>query len=175
MSQAKHDDRGLDSDHSLPFPISRKPGILFRDITPSLASGPEFKRSTRWPLHSQVSTMSFPSESRGFIFGAPMAYTLGVGTGARAQGRAIARRHAAGGIELGYGVNTVEIHSDAIKAGQRVIIVDDLLATGGTIRAAVNLVDRLDAELVGISVLVELADLKGREKLAGQNVRSLIV
>ncbi len=153
-----------------------KPGILFRDITPLLANGPAFK--------SAVDAMAAPYrnidhvvsiESRGFIFGSPIAYALGAGLVpvrkvGRLPGNTLQEEY-----ELEYGVNTVEIHSDAIKAGQRVIIVDDLLATGGTIRAAVNLVERLDAELVGISVLIELADLKGREKLAGQDVRSLIV
>jgi adenine phosphoribosyltransferase len=158
------------------IPDFPKPGILFRDITPLLANGPAFKAA--------VDAMSAPFEridhvvsieSRGFIFGAPIAYTLSAGLVpvrkvGRLPGDTLQEEY-----ELEYGVNTVEIHSDAIKSGQRVIIVDDLLATGGTIRAAVNLVDRLDAELVGISVLVELADLKGREKLAGQNVQSLIV
>ncbi|HET9659949.1 MAG TPA: adenine phosphoribosyltransferase [Thermomicrobiales bacterium] len=158
------------------IPDFPKPGILFRDITPLLANGPAFKAA--------VDAMAAPFEridhvvsieSRGFIFGAPMAYTLGAGLVpvrkvGRLPGDTLQEEY-----ELEYGVNTVEIHSDAIKPGQRVIIVDDLLATGGTIRAAVNLVDRLDAELVGISVLVELSDLNGREKLAGQNVQSLIV
>ena len=158
------------------IPDFPKPGILFRDITPLLADGPSFRAS--------VDAMAAPFEridhvvsieSRGFIFGSPMAYTLGAGLVpvrkvGRLPGSTIQEEY-----ELEYGVSTVEIHSDAIKPGQRVIIVDDLLATGGTIRAAVNLVERLDAELVGISVLVELKDLKGRDKLAGQDVRSLIV
>lgn len=158
------------------IPDFPKPGILFRDITPLLSDGAAFKAA--------VDAMAAPFEridhvvsieSRGFIFGAPMAYTLGAGLVpvrkvGRLPGDTLQEEY-----ELEYGVNTVEIHSDAIRPGQRVIIVDDLLATGGTIRAAVNLVDRLDAELVGISVLVELSDLKGREKLAGQNVQSLIV
>jgi adenine phosphoribosyltransferase len=158
------------------IPDFPKPGILFRDITPLLADGSSFKAA--------IDAMAAPFdridhvvsiESRGFIFGAPMSYTLGAGLVpvrkvGRLPGNTLQEEY-----ELEYGVNTVEIHSDAIKSGQRVIIVDDLLATGGTIRAAVNLVDRLDAELVGISVLVELRDLNGREKLAGQDVRSLIV
>lgn len=158
------------------IPDFPKPGILFRDITPLLADGPAFKAAVdamAAPFSNIDHVVSI--ESRGFIFGAPMAYTLGAGLVpvrkvGRLPGSTIQEEY-----ELEYGVNTVEIHSDAIKAGQRVIIVDDLLATGGTIRAAVNLVDRLDAELVGVAVLVELSDLKGREKLDGQDVRSLIV
>lgn len=158
------------------IPDFPKPGILFRDITPLLADGPSFKAA--------VDAMAAPFEridhvvsieSRGFIFGAPIAYTLGAGLVpvrkvGRLPGDTLQEEY-----ELEYGVNTVEIHSDAIRSGQRVIVVDDLLATGGTIRAAVNLVERLDAELIGIAVLVELSDLKGREKLAGQTVHSLIV
>lgn len=158
------------------IPDFPKAGILFRDITPLLADGPSF--------HAAVQAMAAPFdridhvvsiESRGFIFGAPIAYSLNAGLipvrkVGRLPGTTIQEEY-----ELEYGVNTVEIHSDAIKPGQRVIIVDDLLATGGTIRAAVNLVDRLDAELVGISVLIELSDLGGRSKLDGQNVQSLIV
>ncbi|MCA9858913.1 MAG: adenine phosphoribosyltransferase [Thermomicrobiales bacterium] len=158
------------------IPDFPKSGILFRDITPLLSDGHSFKAA--------VDAMTAPFEridhvvsieSRGFIFGAPMAYTLGAGLVpvrkvGRLPGNTLQEEY-----ELEYGVNTVEIHSDAIKSGQRVIIVDDLLATGGTIRAAVNLVDRLDAELVGISVLVELSDLNGRDRLAGQHIHSLIV
>ena len=158
------------------IPDFPKPGILFRDITPLLADGPAFQAAVdamAAPFSDIDHVVSI--ESRGFIFGAPMAYTLGAGLVpvrkvGRLPGSTLQEEY-----ELEYGVNTVEIHSDAVKAGQRVIIVDDLLATGGTIRAAVNLVDRLDAELVGIAVLVELKDLKGREKLAGQDIRSLIV
>lgn len=157
------------------IPDFPKPGILFRDITPLLANGAAFR--------SAVDAMAAPFEqidhvvsieSRGFIFGAPIAYVLGAGLVpvrkvGRLPGDTLQEEY-----ELEYGVNTVEIHNDSIKPGQRVIIVDDLLATGGTIRAAVNLVERLDAELVGISVLIELNDLKGRDKLSGQDVRSLI-
>lgn len=158
------------------IPDFPKPGILFRDITPLLSDGAAFKAAVdamAAPFSDIDHVVSI--ESRGFIFGSPMAYVLGAGLVpvrkvGRLPGSTIQEEY-----ELEYGVNTVEIHSDAIKPGQRVIIVDDLLATGGTIRAAVNLVDRLDAELVGIAVLVELSDLKGRDKLAGQNVQSLIV
>lgn len=158
------------------IPDFPKPGILFRDITPLLANGAAFRTAVdamAAPFDNIDHVVSI--ESRGFIFGSPIAYSLGAGLVpvrkvGRLPGNTIQEEY-----ELEYGVNTVEIHSDAIKSGQRVIIVDDLLATGGTIRAAVNLVERLDAELVGISVLVELSDLEGRAKLVGQNVQSLIV
>ncbi len=157
------------------IPDFPKPGILFRDITPLLANGAAFRAAVdamAAPFQQIDHVVSI--ESRAFIFASPIAYALGAGLVpvrkvGRLPGTTLQEEY-----ELEYGVSTVEIHSDAIKAGQRVIIVDDLLATGGTIRAAVNLVERLDAELVGISVLVELSDLEGREKLAGQDVRSLI-
>jgi adenine phosphoribosyltransferase len=114
-------------------------------------------------------------ESRGFILGAPMAFKLNAGlVPVRKVGRLPADTLRED-YSLEYGVNTVEIHQDAIKPGERVIIVDDLLATGGTIHAAIKLVERLGATLVGISVLIELSELGGRERLAGYPVRSIIV
>jgi adenine phosphoribosyltransferase len=153
-----------------------RPGILFRDITPLLADPSSFR--------AVVDAMAAPFagisvvvaiESRGFILGAPVAYNLGAGlVPVRKAGRlpsAILREEYA----LEYGTNIVEVHNDAIRPGERVLIVDDLLATGGTVRAAVNLVERLGAEVAGITVLAELAFLSGRQVLQGYDVRSLIV
>jgi adenine phosphoribosyltransferase len=155
------------------FPQS---GILFRDITPLLADPASFR--------AVVDAMAVPFagvsvvvaiESRGFILGAPVAYNLGAGlVPVRKAGRlpsATLREEYA----LEYGTNTVEVHSDAVRPGERVLIVDDLLATGGTVRAAVNLVERLGAEVAGITVLAELAFLNGRQLLQDYDVRSLIV
>jgi adenine phosphoribosyltransferase len=151
-------------------------GILFRDITPLLADADAFRYA--------VAVMAEPYEnidhvvcieSRGFILGAPMAFKLDAGlVPVRKVGRLPADTLRED-YSLEYGVNTVEIHQDAIKTGERVIIVDDLLATGGTIHAAIKLVERLGATLVGISVLIELSELGGRERLAGYPVRSIIV
>jgi adenine phosphoribosyltransferase len=151
-------------------------GILFRDITPLLGDPTSFR--------AVVDAMAAPFagiskvvaiESRGFILGAPVAYTLGAGlVPVRKEGRLPAttvREEYA----LEYGSNIVEVHEDALRAGERVLIVDDLLATGGTVRAAVNLVERLGAEVAGITVLAELAFLDGRQVLKGYDVRSLIV
>jgi adenine phosphoribosyltransferase len=153
-----------------------QPGILFRDITPLLAD--------QAALRLAVDLMAEPFEnidvvvaieSRGFILGAPVAYKLGAGlVPVRKVGRlpsATIREEYA----LEYGVNTVEIHEDALRAGQRVLIVDDLLATGGTVRAAANLVERLGSEVVGVSFLIELAFLEGRSRLTEYPVASLIV
>jgi len=152
------------------------PGILFRDITPLLADPEAF--------HQAVTLMAKPYtdidhvvciESRGFILGAPIAYQLGAGlVPVRKQGRLPSETLSAD-YALEYGENTVEVHRDAIESGERVIIVDDLLATGGTISAAVELVTALGAKLEGIEVLIELSALNGRERLDRFPVRSLIV
>ena len=158
------------------IPDFPKEGILFRDITPLLADRDAFRHV--------VAAMAEPYqdidhvvciESRGFILGAPIAYKLDAGlVPVRKVGR-LPSRTLQEDYALEYGVNTVEIHVDAIKPGERVIIVDDLLATGGTVHAAIKLVERLGAALIGVNVLVELRDLGGRERLAGYPVESLIV
>jgi adenine phosphoribosyltransferase len=129
-----------------------QPGILFRDITPLLGDASSFRAAVDAMAapFAGVSTV-VAIESRGFILGAPVAYQLGAGL---VPVRKVGRLPAATLREeyaLEYGANTVEVHSDAIRSGERVLIVDDLLATGGTVRAAVNLVERLGAEVVGIS------------------------
>lgn len=158
------------------IPDFPKAGILFRDITPLLADRDAFRFT--------IAAMADPYEdidhvvcieSRGFIVGAPIAYKLDAGlVPVRKVGRLPARTLRED-YSLEYGVNTVEIHQDAIKPGERVIIVDDLLATGGTVHAAIKLVERLKATLVGVTVLVELSNLGGRARLAGYPVNSLIV
>ena len=158
------------------IPDFPQPGILFRDITPLLADGSAFRAAVRALAapYRGISTV-VAIESRGFILGAPVAYELGVGL---VPIRKVGRLPYATESEeyaLEYGSNTVEIHQDAIRPGDRVLIVDDLLATGGTVRAAVNLVERLGGEVAGITVLAELAFLNGRGQLAGYDIRSLIV
>jgi len=150
-------------------------GILFRDITPLLADGDAFRRV--------IDTMAEPFaeadfvvsiESRGFILGAPIAYRLGCGlVPVRKSGRLPAET-VAEAYSLEYGADSVEIHRDALESGAKILIVDDLLATGGTVRAAINLTDQLGAELLGVSVMIELAALDGRSHLPGVEVHSLI-
>ncbi|HET7095271.1 MAG TPA: adenine phosphoribosyltransferase [Thermomicrobiales bacterium] len=153
-----------------------QPGILFRDITPLLADGP----ALRLAVHALAETgrgadVVVSIESRGFIFGAPIAYALGVGmVPVRKLGR-LPRPTEREAYDLEYGTNTVEIHQDALRPGQRVLIVDDLLATGGTVLAAARLVERLGAVVDGIAVLAELSALSGRDRLAGYDVTSLLV
>ena len=154
-----------------------KPGILFYDITTLLKHGPSFREAVSLmlePYREQTIDLVVGMESRGFIFSAPMAFELGVGlVPVRKLGKL---PHETLSVEyaLEYGSNTLEIHRDAISPGQRVLIVDDLLATGGTVRGTVDLVQRLGAEIVGLSFLVELVFLKGRERLGGISVSSVI-
>src|SRR5829696_341776 len=150
-------------------------GVLFRDITPLLADPVAFKQA--------IDGMSMPFEgiehvvaieSRGFILGAPVAYRLGAGLVLVRKAGKLPSGTLREEYALEYGTNAVEIHQDAIQPGERVLIVDDVLATGGTVRAAANLVERLGATVVGISLLIELAFLAGRDRLAGYNVKSLL-
>jgi adenine phosphoribosyltransferase len=156
------------------FPI---PGILFRDITTLLKDADAFKQAVDAmiePFRSDQIDLVLGVESRGFIFATPVAYALGAGfVPVRKLGRLPAESIRAE-YELEYGTNTLEIHADAARPGQRVLVVDDLLATGGTAAAAVDLVKRLGAEIVGMSFLIELAELKGRERLGGERVHSVI-
>ena len=153
-----------------------QPGILFRDITPLLADGPLFhqlidglERHYQGRIDAVVAI-----ESRGFIFGAPLAYALGVGVvPVRKAGKLPFTTHSAA-YALEYGEATLEIHIDAVASGQRVLLVDDLLATGGTVRAAADLIERLGAEIAGVFVLAELSALGGRDHLGAYDVRSLI-
>ncbi len=156
------------------FPI---PGILFRDITTLLKDGPAFKQSISG-LASQLTELKpdkvVAIESRGFIFGAPIAYEMGVGfVPVRKLGKLPAETISAE-YDLEYGTNSVEMHKDAIRQGERVVIVDDLLATGGTTRATIELVEQLGGEIVALAFLIELVDLGAREYLEGYNIVTLI-
>lgn len=156
------------------FPI---PGILFRDITTLLQNADAFRQAVEAmidPFRGEQIDLVAGVESRGFIFATPVAYALGAGfIPVRKLGRLPAASLRAE-YELEYGTNTLEIHRDAATAGQRVLVVDDLLATGGTAAAAVDLIKQLGAEVVGMSFLIELADLKGRDRLSTERVHSVI-
>ena len=151
-------------------------GVLFRDITPLLAD----KAALRATVDALAAVAPGAEvvvgiESRGFIFAAPIAYALGAGfVPVRKLGR-LPRATEREDYDLEYGTNTVEIHQDAIRPGQTVLIVDDVLATGGTMRAAARLVERLGAQVAGIAVLVELSALGGRAALEGRPVWSAFV
>jgi adenine phosphoribosyltransferase len=152
-------------------------GILFKDITTLLKDGPAF-RETIDRMTSRVRDWDVDlvvgMESRGFIFAAPIAYNLGVGFApVRKLGKLPAETISAE-YALEYGSNTLELHVDAVTEGQRVLIIDDLLATGGTVGATIDLVERLGGEVVGTAFLVELTFLNGRQRLEGYRVTTLI-
>ncbi|MEW6542136.1 MAG: adenine phosphoribosyltransferase [Nitrospirota bacterium] len=154
-----------------------KPGILFYDITTLLKDARAFRAiqdelTARY--RQQGVTKIVGIESRGFILGSPLAYHIGAGfVPIRKPGKLPADTFEVK-YNLEYGSNSLAIHRDAIEMGERVLIVDDLLATGGTAAAAVNLIRQLGGEIVGLVVLVELLGLKGRDKLNGCPVHSMI-
>jgi adenine phosphoribosyltransferase len=154
-----------------------KPGIVFKDITPVLGE-PALLREVIDAFAEATLPLGVSKvvgiESRGFIFGAPLAMTLGVGfVPVRKKGK-LPWNCEAVSYALEYGEATVEIHKDAIRPGERVVLIDDLLATGGTAAAAVELVRRLGGEVAEAQFLIELAFLKGRQGLPGVAVRSLL-
>ena len=156
------------------FPI---PGILFRDITPLLSDPTGFKATIdvfvdRYRNAKVDAVVGI--EARGYMLGAPVAYRLGAGfvpvrKPGKLPGEKFSEEYA-----LEYGTNTLEIHADAVGHGKRVLVIDDLLATGGTIAATLRLLEKLGAEVVGVAVLIELAALKGREALGGVELTSFI-
>lgn len=149
------------------IPDFPKPGIRFKDITPLLANGPAFRAVVDQiaARHRNGVDMVVGIESRGFLIGAAVAYALGCGLAVvRKPGKLPGTTYAAQ-YELEYGNDTLEIHRDAFGHPCRVLIVDDLLATGGTAHAAIELVERLGGEVVECTFLIELAVLRGRERL----------
>ena len=159
------------------IPDFPKPGILFYDITTVLKEPSAYKEAIDLmlePYRDEQVDIVVGMESRGFIFSAPMAYLLGTGlVPVRKLGKLPAETLTVE-YALEYGSNTLEIHRDAIQPGQRVLIVDDLLATGGTVRGTIELIERLKGEVVGLAFLVELEFLKGRDRLEGRRVTSVI-
>jgi adenine phosphoribosyltransferase len=153
-----------------------QPGILFKDITPLLADPDAFGEvvGALAAGHGPVGKVA-GIEARGFILAAPVALRMHAGfVPVRKQGKLPAATHEQS-YDLEYGTATLEVHQDAFSPGERVLIVDDVLATGGTARATAELVRRCGAEVAGIAVLLELGFLTGRSRLGGLDVRSLLV
>jgi adenine phosphoribosyltransferase len=150
-----------------------KPGILFYDVTTLLGDREGFRMAVdamAEPYSGQPIDMVVGIESRGFIFGSAIADRIGAGFApVRKPGKLPSTTRRAT-YDLEYGTDALEIHDDAVKSGQRVLVVDDLLATGGTASATVGLVRSLGADVVGVQFLIELAALGGRDKLRGENV-----
>ena len=163
--------------HIRHVPDFPKAGILFYDVTTLLKDAQGFKLaidSMSAPYHDQGISLVVGIESRGFILGAAVADRIGAGfVPVRKLGKLPAATVRAT-YALEYGTDSLEMHRDAIEPGQKVLIVDDLLATGGTARATTDLVRQLGGDVAGISFLIELVDLGGRAKLAGEHVRAVL-
>ena len=154
-----------------------KPGILFRDITPLLQDPAGLSLAVEYltqPYRDKHIDVVVGAESRGFIFGTAVARNLSAGfIPVRKPGKLPADKRSLT-YELEYGTDTLEMHADAIRPGQRVLMVDDLLATGGTMRACCDLVEQIGGSIVSVAFLIELADLQGREKLTKWDVYSVL-
>ena len=192
MEKAKNPDRGRNriefkkgtvsimkklEEYVISIPDFPEPGIIFRDIT-SILQDPDGLKLAIDSLLDMVKDVDFDvvvgAESRGFIFGTPVAYAMGKSfVPARKPGK-LPRETVSMEYALEYGTGTIELHKDSIKPGQKVVVVDDLIATGGTIEAAIQMIEELGGEVVKVIFLMELAGLKGREKLAKYDVKSVI-
>jgi adenine phosphoribosyltransferase len=170
---------GLDELKSIirDIPDFPKKGIIFKDITTLLAKGALFQSAIDMiaeQYRGKDITKVVAIESRGFIFGAPVAYKLGAGlVPIRKKGK-LPYKTISAAYSLEYGTDTLEMHEDALKPGERVLIIDDLLATGGTMGAVVELVKKGGGKIAGLSFLIELSFLNGRSKLKDFEVSSLI-
>ncbi|WP_047999951.1 adenine phosphoribosyltransferase [Lactiplantibacillus herbarum] len=159
------------------IPDYPEPGIIFRDISPLMADGEAYREATeqivKFARDKQVDMIVGP-EARGFIVGCPVAYELGVGFApARKKGK-LPRETVKATYDLEYGQSALYLHKDAIKPGQNVLVTDDLLATGGTISATIQMVEELGGNVVGTAFLVELKDLNGRDKIKDYDMLSLM-
>lgn len=159
------------------IPDFPKPGINFKDITPLLAHGPGFKQAIQQMAdhyRNMEIDVAIAAEARGFIFAAPLAIELGIGfVPIRKPGKLPFDRHTFS-YELEYGTDTLEMHIDGVEKGQNVLIVDDLLATGGTVGACIKMIEQCQANIVECAFLIELSFLNGAEKIAPYNSFSLI-
>lgn len=153
-----------------------KPGIMFRDITPLLANGPAWRETVDQLVtrYSGKVDVILGVESRGFLIGSAMAYAMGCGIAVVRKPNKLPAATFNASYSLEYGTDTLEIHQDAFAPGSRVLVVDDLLATGGTAEAAISLVRQLRGEIVASAFIIELTFLPGRQRLAPHEVYSLI-
>lgn len=159
------------------IPDFPQPGILFRDITTLLKDGKAFKTAIDL-LYKKYKNQKIDKilavESRGFVLGSVLAYKMGKGIVLVRKKGKLPYKKISATYSLEYGTDTLEIHEDAISPGEKVLVIDDLLATGGTVSAVLDLVKKLKAKVAGLAFVIELVDLKGREKLKGFPVFSLI-
>ena len=164
-------------DYIAEVPDFPKKGISFKDITPLMSDGKAYQYAanafTDFAKEKQATVIVGP-EARGFIFGCPVATNLGIGFAPVRKPGKLPRKAISVAYDLEYGSNELCMHQDAIKPGDRVIIIDDLLATGGTIDATVQLVEKLGGNVVGLAFLIELSELNGRDKLTNRDILTLI-
>ena len=159
------------------IPDFPKAGIIFKDITPLIGNANAFHRVLdEFALRYKSETIDVVAgtEARGFVFGTALAYRFGTGfVPIRKKGKLPYNTHEAS-YNLEYGSDTLEIHSDAFSKGSRVLLCDDLLATGGTLAASVDLIEKLEGNIAGIAVLIELTELNGRAQIPDYDIFSLI-
>lgn len=159
------------------IPDFPEPGVIFRDVTPLLANKDAYQESIRliseFAKDKKVDVIVGP-EARGFLFGCPVALALHCGfVPVRKPGK-LPREVISQSYDLEYGSNEIQMHSDSIQAGQNVLVVDDLIATGGTVEAAITLIEKMGGNVVGTAFLIELEALKGRELLKDYDVFSVL-
>lgn len=160
------------------IPDFPKPGIIYKDITPILQDGAIFSALIGYlaePYRANMPKYVAGIESRGFIFGAALAAELGCGFIPVRKAGKLPYKTIRQSYSLEYGEATIEMHEDAAAAGDKIVLIDDLLATGGTAQAAVSLLQKLNVEIIGIEFIIELAFLNGRDVLSPYPVRSLII
>ncbi|MFC4356045.1 adenine phosphoribosyltransferase [Chryseomicrobium palamuruense] len=154
-----------------------KPGIRFKDISTIMDNGPAYKFAVdeivKYAREVGAEIIVGP-EARGFIIGCPVAYALEIGFAPVRKPGKLPREVISADYGLEYGTDTLTMHKDALKPGQKVLIVDDLLATGGTVGATIDLINQLGGEVVGAAFLIELSYLNGRDQLKGYDIRTLI-
>ena len=154
-----------------------KPGISFKDITTIMDNGPAYKYATDEIVayaKERGAEIIVGPEARGFIIGCPVAYALEIGFAPVRKPGKLPREVISADYGLEYGTDTLTMHKDAIKPGQKVLICDDLLATGGTVEATVRLIEQLGGEVVGAAFIIELVDLHGRDKIKNVDNKTLI-
>lgn len=154
-----------------------KPGISFKDITTIMDNGPAYKYATdeivKYAKEVGAELIVGP-EARGFIIGCPVAYALEIGFAPVRKPGKLPREVITADYGLEYGTDTLTMHKDAVKPGQKVLICDDLLATGGTVEATIRLIEQLGGEVVGCAFLIELKELNGRAKITNYPIKTLI-
>ena len=164
-------------DYVASIPDYPKPGIIFRDISPLMADGAAYREATKQIVDyakEKAIDMVVGPEARGFIVGCPVAFELGVGFAPVRKPGKLPRETISVSYELEYGTDTLTLHADAIKPGQRVLVCDDLLATGGTVKATIELIEKLGGIVVGCAFSIELEELHGREKIKDYDILTLM-